>query len=595
MQPGPVVIIGAGPAGLTAAYVLSKAGVQSIVLEKDQTAGGIARTVNYKNYYFDIGGHRFFTKVKSVEDIWKEVLGEDLLRRNRLSRIYYNKKFFYYPLRPLNALLGLGIWNSILIFFSYLMAQLFPAKEEDTFEQWVSNRFGKRLFKTFFKTYTEKVWGISCNEISAEWAGQRVKGLSLITALKEAILKSQHSQKDKKNVIKTLIDEFDYPKFGPGMMWQAMVESIEKNGSQVCLGKAVEGIRWSGNKVEALEVKQNGQIELVHGKDFISSMPIREALQKFKPEVPKEVLEAANDLKYRDFLTVALIINKPMLFPDTWVYIHDPEVKVGRIQNFKNWSPFMVPDSNKTCLGLEYFCFEGDDLWNMPDDELIELGKKELESLGLANSDDVEDGTVVRMPKAYPVYDSTYRKSLDVVRQFFGGIDNLQLVGRNGMHKYNNQDHSMLTAMLSAENILGANHDLWAVNVEQEYHEEMKVEPSEEAVLDKILPRVFARMDPLGLATAVGSVLGLLIFFATLWLAIKGGPASVYLRLLNQFFFGYTVTVKGAIIGLAYGFSWGFLVGWLIAYLRNFIIAFYLYRIRRKVELLTFRDFLDHF
>ena len=595
MQPGPVVIIGAGPAGLTAAYVLSKAGVQSIVLEKDQTAGGIARTVNYKNYYFDIGGHRFFTKVKSVENIWKEVLGEDLLRRNRLSRIYYNKKFFYYPLRPLNALLGLGIWNSILIFFSYLMAQLFPSKEEETFEQWVSNRFGKRLFKIFFKTYTEKVWGISCNEISAEWAGQRVKGLSLMTALKDAILKSQHNQKDKKNVIKTLIDEFDYPKFGPGMMWQAMVESIEKNGSQVCLGKAVEGIRWSGNKVEALEVKQNGQIELVHGRDFISSMPIREALQKFKPEVPKKVLDAANDLKYRDFLTVALIINKPLLFPDTWVYIHDPEVKVGRIQNFKNWSPFMVPDSNKTCLGLEYFCFEGDDLWNMPDGELIELGKKELESLGLVNKNDVEDGTVVRMPKAYPVYDSTYRKSLDVVRQFLGGIDNLQLVGRNGMHKYNNQDHSMLTAMLSAENILGASHDLWAVNVEQEYHEEMKIEPSEEAVLDKILPAVFSRVDPLGLATAIGSVCGLLIFFATLWLAIKGGPASAYLKLLNQYFFGYTVTVKGAFIGLAYSFSWGFLLGWLIAYLRNFIIAFYIYRIRRKVELLSFRDFLDHF
>jgi len=595
MQTGPVIIIGAGPAGLTAAYVLSKAGVQSIVLEKDQTAGGIARTVNYKGYYFDIGGHRFFTKVKPVEDIWKEVLGEDLLRRNRLSRIYYNKKFFYYPLRPLNALLGLGIWNSILIFFSYLMAQLFPSKEEETFEQWVSNRFGKRLFKIFFKTYTEKVWGISCNEISAEWAGQRVKGLSLMTALKNAILKSQSPQKDKKKVIKTLIDEFDYPKFGPGMMWQAMVESIEKNGSQVYLGKAVEGIRWSGNKVEALEVKQNGQIELVHGTDFISSMPIREALQKFKPEVPKEVLEAANDLKYRDFLTVALIINKPMLFPDTWVYIHDPEVKVGRIQNFKNWSPFMVPDSTKTCLGLEYFCFEGDDLWNMPDDQLIELGKKDLESLGLVNRNDVEDGTVVRMPKAYPVYDSTYRKSLDVVRQFLGGIGNLQLVGRNGMHKYNNQDHSMLTAMLSAENILGARHDLWAVNVEQEYHEEMKIEPSEEAILEKILPAVFSRMDPLGLGTAIGSVLGLLIFFATFWLAMTGGPVSVYLKLLNQYFFGYTVTVKGAFIGLAYGFSWGFLLGWLIAYLRNFFIAYYIYRIRRKVELLTFRDFLDHF
>jgi protoporphyrinogen oxidase len=595
MQTGPVVIIGAGPAGLTAAYVLSKAGVKAIVLEKDQTAGGIARTVNYKGYYFDIGGHRFFTKVKSVEDIWKEVLGKDLLRRNRLSRIYYNKKFFYYPLRPMNALLGLGIGNSILIFFSYLMAQLFPSKKEETFEQWVSNRFGKRLFKIFFKTYTEKVWGISCNEISAEWAGQRVKGLSLMTALKNAILKSQSPQKEKKNVIKTLIDEFDYPKFGPGMMWEAMVENIEKNGSQVCLGKAVEGIRWSGNKVEALEVKQNGQLELVHGTDFISSMPIREALQKFKPEVPKEVLEAANDLKYRDFLTVALIINKPMLFPDTWVYIHDPEVKVGRIQNFKNWSPFMVPDSNRTCLGLEYFCFEGDDLWNMPDEELIELGKKDLESLGLVNRKDVEDGTVVRMPKAYPVYDSTYRKSLDVVRQFLGGIGNLQLVGRNGMHKYNNQDHSMLTAMLSAENILGAHHDLWAVNVEQEYHEEMKIEPGEEAALDRILPEVFSRMDPLALATAVGSVLGLFIFFATSWLVIMGGPASVYFKLLNQYFFGYTVTVKGALIGLAYGFFWGFLLGWLIAYLRNFFIAYYIYRIRRKVELLTFRDFLDHF
>jgi protoporphyrinogen oxidase len=595
MKTGPVVIIGAGPAGLTAAYVLSKAGVQSIVLEKDQMVGGIARTVNYKGYYFDIGGHRFFTKVESVEKIWKEVLAENLLRRNRLSRIYYNKKFFYYPLRPLNALLGLGIWNSILIFFSYLTSQLFPSKEEETFEQWVSNRFGKRLFRIFFKTYTEKVWGIPCKEISADWAGQRVKGLSLITALKNAILKNHGSQKDKKKVIKTLIDEFDYPKFGPGMMWQAMVESIKKNGSQVCLGKGVEGIRWSGNKVEALEVKQNGQIELIHSTDFISSMPIREALQKFKPKVPKEVLEAGNNLKYRDFLTVALIINKPTIFPDTWVYIHDPEVKVGRIQNFKNWSPFMVPDSNKTCLGLEYFCFEGDDLWNTPDDKLIELGKKELESLGLVNKNDVEDGTVVRMPKAYPIYDSTYQKSLDVVRQFLNSFDNFQLVGRNGMHKYNNQDHSMLTAMLSAENILGANHDLWAVNVEQEYHEEMKIEPREEAVLEKILPAVFSRMDPLGLATAIGSVLGLLIFLATIWLSIKGGVATEYLQLLNQYFFGYTVTVKGAFIGLAYCFSWGFLLGWLIAYLRNFFMAYYIYRIKRKVELLTFRDFLDHF
>ena len=595
MQHGPVVIIGAGPAGLTAAYVLSKAGVPSIIIEKDQTVGGIARTINYKDYYFDIGGHRFFTKVKSVENIWKEVLGDDLLRRNRLSRIYYNKKFFYYPLRPLNALLGLGVWNSILIFFSYLTSQLFPSKEEETFEHWVSNHFGKRLFKIFFKTYTEKVWGISCNEISADWAGQRVKGLSLMTALKNAILKKQHNQKDKKRVIKTLIDEFDYPKLGPGMMWRAMEEIIHKNGSQVCLGKEVEGIHWSGNKVETLEVKQNGQVELLSGTDFISSMPLREALQKFKPAVPKEVLDAANDLKYRDFLTIALIIGKPTLFPDTWIYIHDSDVKVGRIQNFKNWSPFMVPDPNKTCLGLEYFCFEGDSLWNTPDDKLIELAKGELETLGLVNKNDVEDGIVVRMPKAYPIYDSTYQMSLDVVHQFLNRFDNLQLVGRNGMHKYNNQDHSMLTAMLSAENILGANHDLWAVNVEQEYHEEMRREPSEEVVLDKLLPSVFPRMDKLGIATAVGLVCGFLIFLATIWLVIKGGTAGLYLQLLNQYFFGYSVTVKGALIGMAYGFSWGFLLGWLFAYLRNFFMAYYIYRIKRTAELLTFRDFLDHF
>ncbi len=396
-------------------------------------------------------------------------------------------------------------------------------------------------------------------------------------------------------MIKTLIDEFDYPKLGPGMMWRAMEEIIQKNGSQVCLGKEVEGIHWSGNKVETLEVKQNGQVELLSGTDFISSMPLREVLQKFKPAVPKEVLDAANNLKYRDFLTVALIIGKPTLFPDTWIYIHDSDVKVGRIQNFKNWSPFMVPDPNKTCLGLEYFCFEGDSLWNTPDDKLIELAKGELETLGLVNKNDVEDGIVVRMPKAYPIYDSTYQMSLDVVRQFLNRFDNLQLVGRNGMHKYNNQDHSMLTAMLSAENILGANYDLWAVNVEQEYHEEMRMEPSEEVVLDKLLPSVFPRMDKLGIATAVGLVCGFLIFLATIWLVIKGGTAGLYLQLLNQYFFGYTVTVKGALIGMAYGFSWGFLLGWLFAYLRNFFMAYYIYRIKRKAELLTFRDFLDHF
>lgn len=595
MEHGSVVIIGGGPAGLTAAYVLSKAGVQATVLEKDQMVGGLARTVHHNHYYFDIGGHRFFTKVKPVEDLWREVLGNNLLRRNRLSRIYYNKKFFYYPLRPLNALLGLGIWNSILVLFSYLFSRLIPIKEEKNFEQWVSNRFGKRLFNIFFKTYTEKVWGLSCKEISAEWAGQRVKGLSLMTALKDALLRNRGGPREKKKVIKTLIEEFDYPKFGPGMMWQEMVDRIRRTGSHVLLEREVDGIRWTGNKVEALEVRQDGKVELLYGTDFISSMPIREAVQKLKPDVPQEVLHAANDLKYRDFITVALMVRKPMVFPDTWLYIHEPEVKVGRIQNFKNWSPFMVPVPDKTCLGMEYFCFEGDSLWNMPDEELIELAKNELETLGLLNKREVEEGTVVRMPKAYPVYDSTFQTSLDTVLGFLSRLDNFQLIGRNGMHRYNNQDHSMLTGMLAAENILGANHDLSTVNVEQEYHEEMALNPAEEAAFNKAIPALFSRMDPLGMAMAVGSVAGTLIFLATLWLVLQGGEARPYLQLLSQYFFGYGVTLKGAFIGLAYGFSWGFLLGWLFAYLRNLITAYYIYRMKREVEMLTFRDFLDHF
>jgi protoporphyrinogen oxidase len=591
-----VVVIGGGPAGLTASYQLSKVNVKSIVLEKDQILGGISRTVNYKNYYFDIGGHRFFTKIKEVEDIWNEVLGDDFLRRKRLSRIYYNKKFFYYPLRALNALFGLGIWNSFMILVSYLSAKLIPSKLDDTFEQWVSNRFGNRLFNTFFKTYTEKVWGIPCSEIRAEWAAQRIKGLSLVTALKNALIKSNSSAQDKKNVIKTLIDEFLYPKFGPGMMWQAVADKIKKNGSQVLMGAKVEGIRWSQDRVAALEVMRNGEIEIIHGTDFISSMPIREAIQKFKPAVPKKVLDAANDLKYRDFLTIALIINKPDIFPDNWIYIHDSSVNVGRIQNFKNWSPYMVPHPDKTCLGLEYFCFEGDDLWNMSDDQIIELGKRELEALGFVNPVDVEDGAVVRMPKAYPIYDSTYQESLKIIRQFLDGIHNFQLVGRNGLHKYNNQDHSMLTAMKAAENVLGATHDIWEVNEEQIYHEEISIEPAEEAALIKMLSSSLARIDKLGFATALGSISGLIIFLVTIFSMLKGGEVTNFsLQLLSQYFLGYTVSVKGAFIGMAYSFSWGFLFGWLFSYFRNIFIAFFIYRVKRKRELLKFRDFIDHF
>ncbi len=466
-----VVIIGGGPAGLTAAYQLCKAGVESVVLEKDRVVGGLARTVNHRGYHFDIGGHRFFTKVKAVDDMWREVLGDGFLRRQRLSRIYYRKKFFYYPLRPANALINLGVLNAVWILLSYLKAQVFPAKREDTFDRWVSNRFGRRLYEIFFKTYTEKVWGIPCHEITAEWAAQRIKGLSLLTVLKAAFMGGQGQ--DKNATIKTLIDAFDYPRLGPGQLWETVAGKVTQQGTELVLGADAAEIHWRPNRVTGVVVEIDGKRETFEGSHFISSMPIRDLVQRMVPRPPDRVVKAASSLNYRDFLTIALIIRQADLFPDNWIYIHDPDVKLGRIQNFKNWSPDMVPDPSRTCLGLEYFCFEGDGLWTMPDSALVDLATREIEILGLASAADVEEGVVVRMPKAYPVYDGSYGEALDVVREFFGGMENIQLVGRNGMHRYNNQDHSMLTAMLAVKNILGAKYDLWGVNADQDYHEEV--------------------------------------------------------------------------------------------------------------------------
>lgn len=466
-----IIIIGAGPAGLTAAYQLCKAEVSSVILERDMTVGGLAKTVNHKDFRFDIGGHRFYTKAKAAADIWREVLAEeDFLRRKRLSRIYYNKRFFHYPLRASSMLFNLGVLNGCLILLSYLRAQIFPEKNEQNFAQWVTNRFGKRLYSIFFKSYTEKVWGIPCDEITAEWAAQRIKGLSLAVVLKDIF--SRQRDDGTGTVIKTLINEFDYPRLGPGMMWETMAGLVKERGSVIRTGSKVERIFWQRGRVEALEVLHKDQKETLRGTHFISSMPIRELVRKLSPAPPEAVSAAAEKLQYRDFITVALIVNRPHLFPDNWIYIHDPEVRIGRVQNFKNWSPDMVPDQHKTCLGLEYFCFQGDGLWSMSDAQLIELSKQELEKLGLIKAAEVEEGTVVRVPKAYPVYDSTYRESLDTLRGFFDTLSNFQLVGRNGMHKYNNQDHSMMTGLLAAKNILGANYDLWAVNAEQEYQEE---------------------------------------------------------------------------------------------------------------------------
>ena len=461
------VVIGAGPAGLTAAYVMARRRRAPLVLEKDTQVGGIARTVEYKGFRFDIGGHRFFTKVGAVQKLWRDMLGPDMLRRPRLSRIFYGGRFFDYPLKPYNALRGIGPINAVRVLFSYLWIRVRPITPEDSFEDWVSNRFGRRLYRIFFKTYTEKVWGIPCNRIGAQWAAQRIKGLSLFTAVWNML-----RPKGGGTQIKTLIEEFEYPRLGPGMMWDAFRDQVVAHGGAVELGTDVVRLRHDGGTITSVQYRRGEETREVPAATVLSTMPLRELVQKLDPPAPEGVREAAGRLAYRDFITVALIIDDPDLFPDNWIYVHDPSVKLGRIQNFKNWSPEMVPDPAKTCLGLEYFCFEGDGLWTMPDDELVRLGSREVAQIGLLGKGRVIDGTVVRMPKAYPIYDDGYVQALDEVRQYLDRFSNLQVAGRNGMHKYNNQDHSMVTAMLAVGNLEGRHHDTWAVNQDDEYHEE---------------------------------------------------------------------------------------------------------------------------
>lgn len=465
-----VVIVGAGPAGLTAAYELVKQGFQPTVLEKMPKVGGISRTENYNGYHFDIGGHRFYTKVSEVEQLWHEVLQHDFIKVERLSRIYYRHKFFNYPINIVNVIRNLGLWESFKIFLSYLSAQAFPNPTEETLEDWVINRFGKRLYLTFFKTYTEKVWGIPCNQIRAEWAEQRIKGLSFISTLKKAILGSGD--------VKSLIEQFEYPKLGPGMMWEAFQRAVEDRQGKVHLKSDVLKISTQNNRVVAVTAQTPQGVVELPAEHFISSMPLAELISKLEPKVPAEIAAAAQGLKYRDFLIVAIVIERDNLFPDNWIYIHNKDVKVGRIQNFKNWSALMVPEKGKSCLGMEYFCNEDDPLWRMSNPDLISLAKEEIGRIGLAQSSEVSDGTVIRQLKAYPVYDETYRQHLETLQKYLQTIPNLQTIGRNGMHRYNNQDHSMLTGLLAARNILGEQHDLWNVNTERSYYEEFSVKES---------------------------------------------------------------------------------------------------------------------
>jgi protoporphyrinogen oxidase len=545
-----------------------------------------------------------------INELWQEILREDFLVRPRLSRIYYREHFFDYPLKAVNALAGLGPIEAMLITMSYTKAKMFPHKEETNFEQLVANRFGYRLYEIFFKTYTEKVWGLPCAEISADWAAQRIKNLSLHEALRNALLGTGRAKDGQ--VITTLIDQFHYPRYGPGMMWEHCEQLLASRGHETVRGIKVEKIRHRKGHVECVYGRTSeGELVEFGGDHFISTMPLRRLIQSLDPAPPDEVLQAANNLRYRDYLTAVLMVNRESVFPDNWIYIHSPEVRMGRIQNYKNWSPYMVPDQSRTSLGLEYFLWDKDEEWSWSNDQLVELGIRECAKIGLIEPDEVEDGTVVRMKKAYPVYDHNYHNSLATVRSYLETFSNLQTVGRNGLHRYNNQDHSMLTAVYAARNIAGEKNDVWSVNTEMEYHEEVRstaaangdrmvptrVSPERapsEILPDEIIDAAFARLDPLALGVAIGVVLGMGIFLATAVLLLKGGRVvGPTLSLVSNYLIGFEVSWAGAFIGLIEAGAGGFAFGYLAASLRNLGMAAYASLLRRRAEAEANRNLLE--
>jgi len=482
-----VICIGAGPAGLTAAYLLTRDTQKSVlVLESDKKyVGGISKTVKHKGYCFDVGGHRFFSKSKEVESLWSEILPEGFLTNTRKSQIFYNNIFFSYPLKPFEALFRLGVIGSFLCLFSYFKAILFPIKNPKNFEEWMINSFGYKLYLIFFKTYTEKVWGMKCSEISSDWASQRIQGLTLSTSIFNSFFPSQN--KVQGQVIKTLIDTFRYPKKGPGMLWEECKKKIIKNGGSVQLGNQVVGVEYCEKdmlwKVSVVD-QENQKIEY-KCKSLVSSAPLSDFVGKYL-SADKDIKKTAQKLNYRDFISVSLILKEKNKIKDHWIYIHNPLVRVGRIQNYKAWSKEMVPDAQMNCYGLEYFCFEGDGLWDLTDASLIELAKKELCKLNLAHQEEIQEGFVIRQKKAYPVYDQNYAKNVEVIRKYTEEkFTNLHFVGRNGMHKYNNQDHSMMTAMLTVKNIILGykKYNTWNVNQDAELIEKVENEISNKNTL----------------------------------------------------------------------------------------------------------------
>jgi protoporphyrinogen oxidase len=592
------LVIGAGPAGLACAWELGRRRRDAVVYERDEVVGGISRTVSYRGYRFDIGGHRFFTKVPMVEEMWREMLGEAFLERPRLSRIHYRGRFFDYPLKPLNALGNLGPVETARVVASWAWVQLFPLRDESNFEQWVTNRFGRRLYEIFFKTYTEKVWGTPCSEIGSDWAAQRIKNLDLLAAVKNALLPASGNGGE---VVTTLIDRFHYPRHGPGMMWERCRDRIGEMGIDTVTGSTVTKLHHDGGEIVAATVRRGEGEERVEADHFVSSMPLPALIRALDPAPPDEILRAADRLRFRDFLTVVLVVDRPELFPDNWIYIHSPDVRLGRIQNFKNWSPEMVPDPATTSLGLEYFVNVGDDLWSAADDDLAALGEREVRHLGLLGEGRVLDSTVVRMPKAYPVYDDGHREAMPVIQSFLEGIPNLYPVGRNGQHRYNNQDHSMVTGVFAARNIDGEALDLWSVNVDQEYHEgavekaaagdRLTPEPAVSPSLEERLVEAFARYDPVALGGAVASVAALGLFLATAILLLRPeeikGPT---LSLLGQYLIGYQVSWSGSLVGMAEAALIGFGFGYSLARLLNGLVGAVETTLRRELQMASILD-----
>jgi protoporphyrinogen oxidase len=515
------ILIGAGPAGLTAALeFLRRSDVHPIVLETSHEIGGISRTIRHKGNRIDIGGHRFFSKSDRVMNWWMDLMppeaGPDaqhalryqnkqrtlsaprtgatadkndlvMLVRPRKSRIYFLRRFFDYPIKLTgDTLRKLGAVRTIKIGISYLRARVFPRKVEKSLEDFLVNRFGRQLYLTFFKSYTEKVWGVPCESISAEWGAQRIKGLSLTTAvlhfLKKAFASSKGEEIQQKGTETSLIEKFLYPKYGPGQLWEHVADQIRQQGGEILLGWRATRLFVEGDTITAVEAESDtGQRRRFTADYVFSTMPVRELIGAMDTPIPAEVKEVSDGLQYRDFITVGLLVNQLTVreadggpLKDNWIYIQEPDVLVGRLQIFNNWSPYLVSDPSKTWIGLEYFCYETDALWKMDDEDLKKFAIAEVEKIGILRGSDVVDAHVVRVPKTYPAYFGTYDR-FHLIREFLDRFQNLYLVGRNGMHKYNNQDHSMLTAMTAVDNIIGGVRDknnVWSINTEMEYHEE---------------------------------------------------------------------------------------------------------------------------